>query len=252
MNTSTIQATSSTSQIVTLPTGTSSQTHLSSSSGTSVPTPLATKPGLSTGAKAGVAIAAIEINKSPWSRRASTFRSRTANSIQYAREGWAKHRAQSVGEAREKHKVSPAGEVVLELPVESTHHTLGNGFSDLTTGRSSELDASSPQTENAQRTFGQPYEPSHDLEIFARDKESAADADITSEPESEPADFPSHTLLSDVSGRESGSSVRMEELRAKRDKIKAEKGRLLKLQELDEMEATVQREMLEEQRKSSR
>jgi len=59
-------------------------------------------------------------------------------------------------------------------------------------------------------------------------------------------------LLSDVSGRESGSSVRLEELRAKRDKIKAEKGRLLKLQELDEMEATVQREMLEEQRKSSR
>jgi hypothetical protein len=44
----------------------------------------------------------------------------------------------------------------------------------------------------------------------------------------------------------------MEELRAKRDKIKAEKGRLLKLQELGEMEATVQREMLEEQRKSSR
>ena len=57
-------------------------------------------------------------------------------------------------------------------------------------------------------------------------------------------------MLSDVSGRESGSSVRMEELRAKRDKIKAEKGSLLKLQELDEMEATVQREMLEEQRKS--
>ena len=42
----------------------------------------------------------------------------------------------------------------------------------------------------------------------------------------------------------------MEELRAKRDKIKVEKERLLMLQELDEMEATVQREMLEEQRKS--
>ncbi len=44
----------------------------------------------------------------------------------------------------------------------------------------------------------------------------------------------------------------MEELRAKRDKIKVEKERFLMLQELDEMEATMQREMLEEQRKRRR
>ncbi len=42
----------------------------------------------------------------------------------------------------------------------------------------------------------------------------------------------------------------MEELRAKRDKIKVGKELLLKLQELDEMEAAAQRGVLEEQRKS--
>jgi hypothetical protein len=45
-------------------------------------------------------------------------------------------------------------------------------------------------------------------------------------------------------------SSKMDELRAKRDKIRVEKERLLKLQELDELEASVQREMLEEQRKA--
>ena len=63
-------------------------------------------------------------------------------------------------------------------------------------------------------------------------------------------DVSSHTLLSDASGSGSGSSARTEKLRAKRDKSQVEKERLLMLQELDEMEATVQREMLEEQRKS--
>lgn len=42
----------------------------------------------------------------------------------------------------------------------------------------------------------------------------------------------------------------MEELRAKSERIKVEKERLLRLQELDEVEAAVQREMLEEQRKT--
>jgi len=43
----------------------------------------------------------------------------------------------------------------------------------------------------------------------------------------------------------------MDELGVKRDMIRVEKERLLKLQELDEMEAAVQREMQEEQRKST-
>ena len=42
----------------------------------------------------------------------------------------------------------------------------------------------------------------------------------------------------------------MEELRAKSEKIKVEKERLLRLQELDEVQAALQREMQEEQRKS--
>lgn len=42
----------------------------------------------------------------------------------------------------------------------------------------------------------------------------------------------------------------MDELRAKRDKIRLGKERLLKLQELDEMEAAVQKEMLEEVRRA--
>jgi hypothetical protein len=149
----------------------------------------------------------------------------------------------------EKHKISPLAEVVPELPAENpTHYVPQKRISGLT--RNSELDASPTQHGNTQQTFSQPYQPSHDLVgIFARD-ESPADAEITSEPEPEPADVSSHTLLSDASGSGSGSSARMEELRAKRDKIKVEKERLLMLQELDEMEATVQREMLEEQRKS--
>jgi hypothetical protein len=42
----------------------------------------------------------------------------------------------------------------------------------------------------------------------------------------------------------------MDELREKREKIRVEKERLLKLQELDELEAAVQREMLEEERRA--
>jgi hypothetical protein len=46
-----------------------------------------------------------------------------------------------------------------------------------------------------------------------------------------------------------GTTSRMDELHAKRDKIQQEKERLLKLQELDELEATVQKEILEEARR---
>ncbi|PMD19354.1 hypothetical protein NA56DRAFT_705519 [Hyaloscypha hepaticicola] len=226
----TIQAASSSTSITTLtataPAFTTSsviasQTHLPSPSGTALPTSLATKPGLSTGAKAGIAIGAL-----------------VAVLLILLATLFIRHR-----------KSTRAPEVVPELPAEnSTHYVPQKRISGLT--RNSELDASPTQHGNAQQTFSQPYQPSHDLVgIFARD-ESPADAEMTSEPEPEPADVSSHTLLSDASGSGSGSSARMEELRAKRDKIKVEKERLLKLQELDEMEATVQREMLEEQRKS--
>jgi hypothetical protein len=40
----------------------------------------------------------------------------------------------------------------------------------------------------------------------------------------------------------------MDELHVRRDKIQQEKERLLKLQELDKLEATVQKEILEEAR----
>ncbi len=61
----------------------------------------------------------------------------------------------------------------------------------------------------------------------------------------------SQPLLSE-SNIAAGSTSRMDELRAKRDKIRLEKERLLKLQELDEMEAAVQKEMLEEARRAGR
>jgi hypothetical protein len=41
----------------------------------------------------------------------------------------------------------------------------------------------------------------------------------------------------------------MDELHVRRDKIQQEKERLLKLQELDKLEATVQKEILEEARR---
>jgi hypothetical protein len=62
---------------------------------------------------------------------------------------------------------------------------------------------------------------------------------------------PFHSLLSDATTTVAASSSRIDELRAKRDRIRVEKERLLKLQELDEMEAVVQREILEEQNKAS-
>lgn len=57
----------------------------------------------------------------------------------------------------------------------------------------------------------------------------------------------SQTILSDTSTAEGGSS-QIDTLRAKREKIRVEKERLLKLQELDEMEAIVNREIMEEER----
>ena len=57
----------------------------------------------------------------------------------------------------------------------------------------------------------------------------------------------SQSILSDTSTAEGGSS-QIDTLRAKREKIRVEKERLLKLQELDEMEAIVNREIMEEER----
>jgi hypothetical protein len=82
------------------------------------------------------------------------------------------------------------------------------------------------------QTFSQPFE-SVPIDPYIPDSSRAS----------------SQTLLSE-SNIAAGSTARMDELRAKRDKIRLEKERLLKLQELDEMEAAVQKEMLEEARRA--
>jgi hypothetical protein len=56
------------------------------------------------------------------------------------------------------------------------------------------------------------------------------------------------TPLSDQS-TSAGGCFRITELRVKHDKIRLEKERLLKLQELDELEASVQKKILEEARR---
>jgi hypothetical protein len=96
------------------------------------------------------------------------------------------------------------------------------------------------------QTFSQPFQPLPRASyVGGHERAAEANAPPTHEPGSSRAS--SQTLLSDMST--DASSSRMDELRAKRDKIRTEKERLLKLQELDEMEAAVQREMLEEAKK---
>jgi hypothetical protein len=91
------------------------------------------------------------------------------------------------------------------------------------------------------QTFSQPFDP------------MSLDSNVGSPKEPEPSNASSQTILCDTttSTTVGASSSRMDELRAKRDRIRVEKERLLKLQELDEMEEAVQREMLEEQKRES-
>ncbi|KFZ11322.1 hypothetical protein V502_07601 [Pseudogymnoascus sp. VKM F-4520 (FW-2644)] len=88
-----------------------------------------------------------------------------------------------------------------------------------------------------QQTFSQPFESSEPVftELSSTQHESVS------------LGASSQSILSDTSTAEGGSS-QIDTLRAKREKIRVEKERLLKLQELDEMEARVDREIIEEER----
>lgn len=101
------------------------------------------------------------------------------------------------------------------------------------------------------QTFSQPFK-SLSIDPYGESYNQSAEsgsgaADVPQELESYRASI--QTLLSDTGVSTRGSS-KMDELRARRDKIRVEKERLLKLHELDELEASVRREMLEEQRKA--
>ena len=89
-----------------------------------------------------------------------------------------------------------------------------------------------------QQTFSQPFESFDPI---------ATELPSTQEPE--PAS--SQTVLPDTSTAV-GSSSRIDELKAKREKIRVEKERLLKLQELDELDAAVHREIMEEEARAKR
>lgn len=99
-----------------------------------------------------------------------------------------------------------------------------------------------------QQTFSQPYLPTHEAtEVYDERKGKTTQVPHTQDgPWPESSSVLDQALLSETSG----STSRMEELRAKSEKIKVEKERLLRLQELDEAQAALQREMQEEQRKS--
>jgi len=157
----------------------------------------------------------------------------------------------------EEHETLPS---VSELRAEEQIHSVQ--CEELSTPANNHgLDASPPVADLQSReldpnqvppqTFSQPYQPNY--EAFGSDVGKGDDATevvaVQHEPDS--SRIASPTVLSDTDLSTSGSSSRMDELRAKRDKIRAEKQRLLKLQELDEMEAAVQREIQEEQRKST-
>ncbi|OBT90274.1 hypothetical protein VE02_01271 [Pseudogymnoascus sp. 03VT05] len=86
-----------------------------------------------------------------------------------------------------------------------------------------------------QQTFSQPFESF----------EPAATKLLSTQHEPVSLGASGQTILSDTSTAE-GSSSQIDTLLAKREKIRVEKERLLKLQELDEMEAMVNREILEE------
>lgn len=154
----------------------------------------------------------------------------------------------------DKHEVP----VVTELPAEKPMYTIQRKQLSIAADQH-ELDTCPPATEVQsgewdqsrvlQQTFNQPYEAA--LEFLDGGKDQVAEtALVQHEPEPEPSLVSSQTVLSDASG--SASSSRMEELKARREHIRVGKERLLKLQELDEMEAAVQREIQEEQKRSEK
>jgi hypothetical protein len=126
-----------------------------------------------------------------------------------------------------------------ELPTPANDHEMDSSFQ-----QSGELQSESPVPQ--QTTFSQPFRPG--LEVV--EQPVGSDGGLKSPRDEAPSRLSGQTVFSD--SETTGSSSRMEELRAKREKIRVEKERLLKLQELDEMEAAVQREMLEEQMRQGR
>jgi len=155
----------------------------------------------------------------------------------------------------EEYEVLPS---ISELPAEKQIYTFQS--EELSTpANNHELDAGPPvadpqnweleQNQVPQQTFSQPYQP--DYEAFGSDvgKGNGAAEAVAVQHEPDSSRVASEAVLSATST--SASSSRIDGLRAKRDKIKVEKERLLKLQELDEMDAAVQYEIREEQRMSA-
>ncbi|KAH8750883.1 hypothetical protein BGZ57DRAFT_934625 [Hyaloscypha finlandica] len=119
-----------------------------------------------------------------------------------------------------------------ELPTTANDHELeGSPTAEL------QSPAQAPQ-----QTFSQPFQP---LAIEPSVGSYGSKPEGRVAHDALPSRATSEKPLSD-----GASSSRMDELREKREKIRVEKERLLKLQELDELEAAVQREMLEEERRA--
>lgn len=93
------------------------------------------------------------------------------------------------------------------------------------------------------QTFSQPFSTPTDPYIV-----SPLEGEGTNMPHEQASSTSSPNMPSGQNTSAGGSS-RMDELHAKRDKIRLEKERLLKLQELDDLEASVQKEILEEARR---
>ena len=151
----------------------------------------------------------------------------------------------------EKHELSPDSPSAHQIPELSGPSSVTQRQELPTLASNHEFSTTTPSAEQSQaprQTFSQPFQYINDaVELDAGSHDGASEAIHTQHgPGSSRAS--SQTLASEMSA--SANPARMEELREKREKIRLEKERLLKLQELDEMEAAVQCEMLEEQRRN--
>ena len=242
-----------------------------SSSGPLVPI-VSSKNGLSAGAKAGIAIGAIAAILIALlliflllRRRTTKLATNSDGPFPLEAELPTKSNTHEIdGQSMEhmavkldeKHSLSPH-EIVPELPAENSMYGIQKDGSS-TAAINHELDASQsmvqgggPELNQApQQTFSPPYLATDEsVEVDRESKDKASEVSHTQDaPPPESSGVSNQALTSETSEAESFS--RMEELQAKIEKIKVVKERLLKLQELDKMEAAVQREMQEEQRKS--
>lgn len=99
------------------------------------------------------------------------------------------------------------------------------------------------------QTFSQPFDP----DVLALEQDYR-DVPAVQDPQLAGPSSPLHVASLDTPAEsdKSMSLSRLEILRARQDKIIAEKKRLAKLQELEEREAEIQREIMEEERKQKR